>query len=238
MLAATMAPLVVLLGFAYLLVSPRLASAAKAKSNQSKAEHVQLLFNLSNAMQAERDRSAWYVATLGKTDEEGKKSTKRRKEQMLSARQTTGVALDSVNEFEVTLPEGQTTSILADVEAPRVIADSDSPDVDSLINFYNLRLEKVQNSTRSLENSSNAELLTAAAGLNLHSYEFLVLSSLRTGPSALATLASWTRTTKLLKLRLHASCKLNQQNQNRFVKHSFVECPVCVRTAIRACIKS
>jgi signal transduction histidine kinase len=165
MLAATMAPLVVLLGFAYLLVSPRLASAAKAKSNQSKAEHVQLLFNLSNAMQAERDRSAWYVATLGKTDEEGKKSTKRRKEQMLSARQTTGVALDSVNEFEVTLPEGQTTSILADVEAPRVIADSDSPDVDSLINFYNLRLEKVQNSTRSLENSSNAELLTAAAGL-------------------------------------------------------------------------
>ncbi len=179
MLAATMAPLVVLLGFAYLLVTPRLASASKAKANQGRAFHVQLLFNLSNALQSERDRSAWYVATLGPTGPDAAKIAKRRKEQMLEARATTQIALDALNEFEQDVKLTDRDGVRVDVEAPRVIVDSDQPDVDKVIEFYSSRLETLQSSERSLQSATNdPTLLRAATGLSeltIHRSELALL---------------------------------------------------------------
>jgi signal transduction histidine kinase len=197
LLAATAAPLVVLLPFTYLLVNPRLEEAATAKENQVSAQHASLLASLSAAVQDERDRSAWFVAVATRAAGSPVVETElvRRREQLDQAREATRVAYAPLSEFEQTLPPAQRWAAgtmegaVSDLETPRVLVDGDAPDIERIIERYNTRIESIQAVTRALASqSSNPELSRAATGLNELANHRGSLSSLRL--AALSKLAS------------------------------------------------
>ncbi len=197
LLAATAAPLAVLLPFTYLLVNPRLDAATSAQENQVSAKHALLLANLSAAVQDERDRSAWYVVVASRNDNtpEGKRELDRRREFVDQAREATSFAYAPLSEFEETLaPEfrwasGMMQGSVSDLETPRVSVDGDGPDLDRVVEFYNSRIDSAQAVTRMLASqSTDVKLARSAIGLNELANHRGALSKLRlAGLTKLAT---------------------------------------------------
>ena len=172
LMAATMAPLVVLLGFAYLVVTPRLTAAKQARADQVGAKHVLLLSGLANAIQDERDRTMWYLGALSDKSPEGRPNVVRLRNAVDIARTATQTAWAPLSEFEQTLaPERRWTAgtmegAVSDLETPRVLVDGDQPDGERVVERYNTRLQSLALVSRELGTSSNnGELSRRASGL-------------------------------------------------------------------------
>ncbi len=172
LMAATLAPLVVLVGFTYLLVAPRLSAASQARTDQVSAKHVLLLSTLANSIQDERDRTAWYLGALTDASPEGRPTIVRLRSAVEAAREATKLAWTPLSDFEQTLPPdhrwtaGTMEGAVSDLETPRVLVDGDAPDAERVLERYNTRLQSLSVVARTLGTSSNnAELTRRATGL-------------------------------------------------------------------------
>ncbi len=163
MLAVTMAPLVVLIVFAGLLVGPQLSATQAASANEKGAAYAELNLQMVAGLENERDLSSWWVASKSKEVrallEEARQESDRLSAKLLAY---VGQVPGSLRFVEV-----ESSKAVRDLATLRASVDGDEMTASRATGAYSIRIDALLKSTRALAaQSSSLRLNNKATALS------------------------------------------------------------------------
>jgi signal transduction histidine kinase len=159
MLAVTMAPLVVLIVFAALLVRPEIAATQAAADNQRGAAYAELNVKMVAGLENERDLSSWWVAS--KSQEVRAELEKARG--ISDELSTKLLAYSGQVPSSLRFVEVESSKAVRDLGSLRTSVDGDEMTASRANSAYSLRIDSLIKSTRALADQSSSLKLSHKA---------------------------------------------------------------------------